>query len=574
MFIKSATIKNFKCFADVETVLNFNVPDGKTIGSGLNIFVGENNSGKSTVFEAINFLRNGADGNLDILRNKKAKEGDDFFVELEFIGSISAITDYYSEKDFNQYIYNDKNFQILKARRSSNIYNVQQGKRSIEMTPKKIGIWNFIAKQFENPSGLDADFKKFFEIDFIWADTNPEDIMKFGASTICGKLLGEIVKTFKGTDEYAKFKDAHRKAFNGKESGLRKKLEEIKKRTNEIFQNQFNSAEIDFHFEEVEPDSFFKNTKIKVNDGKIETYIDENGSGMQRSVSLVLLQVYAENLVKIPEKGNLTKPFFLFIDEPEICLHPQAQIKLLNALLEISKKQQVFITTHSSYFLNPALIHNLYKFNKDTDGKISIHRSTDKMLSAQIKENRNFFFWHRDLFFTSGVIFLEGINDYEKYSKYCERNNFGYLAKYFCIMGTCDRTLFFEEFSHQFGLNFMAIVDRDFSFRRSVWSRGRSKEWVERIKKFINDNKINFNESAFTAAMANEFSESPEKGDKEAELIQANDTKILKVINKNILVLSAGEVDDYLDKDGNIINNNTLKEKELKAIFEFIKAKI
>ena len=58
MFIKEIKIKNFKCFGDKETSLEFNTPNGKA-GSGLNILIGENNSGKSAVFESIEFLRDG-----------------------------------------------------------------------------------------------------------------------------------------------------------------------------------------------------------------------------------------------------------------------------------------------------------------------------------------------------------------------------------------------------------------------------------------------------------------------------------------------------------------------------------
>lgn len=51
MYIQKITIKNFKSFID-ETI-EFCVPDGTNQGSGLNIFVGENNTGKTTVFAAI-----------------------------------------------------------------------------------------------------------------------------------------------------------------------------------------------------------------------------------------------------------------------------------------------------------------------------------------------------------------------------------------------------------------------------------------------------------------------------------------------------------------------------------------
>jgi len=56
MFIKSIDISNFKGYHGNHNI-NFNIPDGATEGSELNIFVGENNSGKSTVFEALEFIK-------------------------------------------------------------------------------------------------------------------------------------------------------------------------------------------------------------------------------------------------------------------------------------------------------------------------------------------------------------------------------------------------------------------------------------------------------------------------------------------------------------------------------------
>ena len=56
MFIQKLTIKNLKCFAEDSEAIEFNVPDGKTEGSGLNIFVGENGTGKTATLEAINYL--------------------------------------------------------------------------------------------------------------------------------------------------------------------------------------------------------------------------------------------------------------------------------------------------------------------------------------------------------------------------------------------------------------------------------------------------------------------------------------------------------------------------------------
>jgi AAA15 family ATPase/GTPase len=54
MFVKSLHIKNFKCFTD-KTIENIAIPNGSK-GSGLNILIGENGNGKTTILEAINYL--------------------------------------------------------------------------------------------------------------------------------------------------------------------------------------------------------------------------------------------------------------------------------------------------------------------------------------------------------------------------------------------------------------------------------------------------------------------------------------------------------------------------------------
>ena len=108
--------------------------------------------------------------------------------------------------------------------------------------------------------------------------------------------------------------------------------------------------------------------------------MSEKGNGMQRSVALALLQIYAEELAHDPEK-NQTKPFYLFIDEPELCLHPKGQTKLLKAILEISKTKQVFLTTHSPYFLVTPYLSNvgLFIFRKNGVSNIVEDASLETM---------------------------------------------------------------------------------------------------------------------------------------------------------------------------------------------------
>ncbi len=53
MFIRKITITNFRPFSSTFTIDNLNVPNTIDKGSGLNVFVGENGCGKTTLMDAL-----------------------------------------------------------------------------------------------------------------------------------------------------------------------------------------------------------------------------------------------------------------------------------------------------------------------------------------------------------------------------------------------------------------------------------------------------------------------------------------------------------------------------------------
>lgn len=362
MFIKRIRLTNFKGFLGEREWLAFNTPNNSA-GSGLNVLVGENNIGKSTLFEAVDFLRNGTKKSPSDIKNKNASADADTHVEIEFGGDVRTAIDGFSQPNkvtvFQRYVYeDDAGEQFIRFVRSLS-------------DAKTIKLWANDEGEYKNESGIDAPVKKLFEMNFVWADTNPENEASFGASTVCGNLLKGIAQSFTETEAYQEFATHFHNTFNSENSALRQRLREIEERTQQKFREHFGNAEIKFRFNELDIDSFFKKTDIDVNDGT-ETSFQEKGSGMQRSIALALLQVYAEELVRHPDNEALKKPFFLFIDEPELCLHPLGQKNLLNALLELSKTSQIFLATHSPYFLISEHLRKigLFVFNKTDDVEI------------------------------------------------------------------------------------------------------------------------------------------------------------------------------------------------------------
>ena len=369
MFIKSICLSNFKGFIGENHQINFKIPDGTTPGSGLNIFVGENNSGKSSIFEAVDFLRNGIKGEIDRIRSKRENntQPEHACIELTFCGDI--------ENSVNYFVQSNKQTAFINSITSNNELRARRS----TVDCKQLDLWNENSQGYSNPSGIDAPFKKLFETNFIWADTNPSDEAAFGSTTLCGLLLKEIAQAHITTSEYREFQDSFNSVFNNPDSELRQKIAVVEQKVQRIFTEQFGQADIHFRFDELKIDSFFKSASIFIDDG-VDIPMSEKGNGMQRSVALALLQVYAEELAHDEERGQ-TKPFYLFIDEPELCLHPKGQTKLLEALLEISKTKQVFLTTHSPYFLVTPHLSNvgLFIFRKEGISNIVEDASLEKM---------------------------------------------------------------------------------------------------------------------------------------------------------------------------------------------------
>ena len=82
MSIKKLTIKGLRGFWE-ETNINFAIPDNISPKSGLTVLVGPNNSGKSTVIEAIHLLS----ANIDIVpvSSRNIKVDGQVFIEAEDI---------------------------------------------------------------------------------------------------------------------------------------------------------------------------------------------------------------------------------------------------------------------------------------------------------------------------------------------------------------------------------------------------------------------------------------------------------------------------------------------------------
>ena len=79
--------------------------------------------------------------------------------------------------------------------------------------------------------------------------------------------------------------------------------------------------------------------------------VEVNGSGIKEALRLLLDIEFEE-------------PNLLLVEEPEIHLHPGMETTMLRYLREVSRDRQMFVTTHSTNFLDTATMKNIYLVSK------------------------------------------------------------------------------------------------------------------------------------------------------------------------------------------------------------------
>ena len=368
MYFKSLTITNFKSFEGEQQI---------TFSKGINYIVGDNNCGKSTIVDALRYLIENV-GEQSSLQNKSASE--DLSVEAEFAGHdlINIVQSDKYEK-LAKYLNDDHEEPYFRVRRSPKAETITQGRKTVTLDEKKITFWNPETQQFENPTGIDALFRSLVDFVPVLADTTTSEIVDFGSTKTLGKLISVISQSFQESPKWKAFQDAHATAFSDGEESLSSLTEDVTSQVESLVQAQYGAAKVRLDFDLPDATTFIKGGQLLVTDGNYETPLCDKGTGMQRAVTLALIQVYSNMQHKTKELAPLT----LLLDEPETWLHPRAQIQLGEALAKISEDEQLFLITHSPYMLRSysPTKHRLLIFSRE-DNVPSIQYSDELGLLA------------------------------------------------------------------------------------------------------------------------------------------------------------------------------------------------
>ncbi len=376
MFIKKITIQNFRLFKNenVFEVDNLNIPDG-VVGSGLTIFVGENGCGKTSLLDAFSLplLSYKADCfSLDDFFDPNEKTNIQVFSEknFDFKGTMPSQKNPYKGKGFvfDAGIRSRENKSYL----SSIVVNDQRYIRADGETKPENGKPD-LRVSVNNPwSG-----SRFNENDILFLDKNRTYQIRSGTynPTRFDRLMEDF--DFQYIKQDGNPIDCNEKVKDVSNAIENKFLIKAINKFQEISGEKISLS----HINNWTPHNKASLGVIKENKQHIP--LNNLGSGFEMIFSL-LYSFYLSQ-----QSG---KQLIVFIDEPELHLHPKIQEDFVKILLEFSKSAQIILTTHSPLFVKQVLCNDEVQVNvlNKEDGEVNITKIEERLLPYLSANEINF----------------------------------------------------------------------------------------------------------------------------------------------------------------------------------------
>ncbi len=353
MFIKKIIIENFKCFEG-----KFNLNLNKT----LNILVGDNETGKSTVLEAIHLALSG-------------------WIYGKYLRT--ELTQFlFNEKVVNSYIESLKNgerltppsilielfFEIeddsLKATFEGNGNSLKQKACGVQLkisyNEKYQGEYDILLENIEEISSLPIEYYDFSWSSFARDDRLTPKTIPFKSALIDSAnsryqsgsdiYISRIIRDFLSDEHKVKISQAHRKLKD-----TFAKSDVIKQVNKEIEQKKISEKKVELSVD-MSTRTAWETSIITYLDDISFSYI---GRGEQCLVKTKLALSH-----KKTQEANI-----LLLEEPENHLSFTKLNKLLKYIKDSHVEKQIIVSTHSSFVANKLGLGNLILLNIDNSTK-------------------------------------------------------------------------------------------------------------------------------------------------------------------------------------------------------------
>ena len=391
--LKNIKVNNFRSLDNFS--MDFN--------EGLNVIIGENDAGKTSLIDSIKLLFNEISIDKEDFRDEKKE----VTIELETTDTVYKMS--VNSKELKP------DFKSKPSSEKCNlIANEIKSKEFSEMTEEDK---RKILKTYCDMFGITYRANSKIETLINNIDLKINEIIK-NNTFIEQKQLNYPV-SFLGSKEFENmnaffdntfFKELKEKIWDHKigdksinyylDSEINKFKEEVlsEKNSDELYQTlseflpEFKKIELDIH---QEPKINLNINVHLLNSKGQEISLEKMGDGTNRRTTMALFK-------HKQDKDDLCYVF----DEPDTHLHIKAQLDIFRLFKDLtSDNKQVILTTHSPYLINEVNPNDIKLLFLDSDNKSNIKTLTEETESDFLK---NLGISNVDLFFTNKLIIVEG----------------------------------------------------------------------------------------------------------------------------------------------------------------------
>ncbi len=488
MYIKELNIINFRGFKKEEKI---------EFTNGVNIIVGANNSGKTTIIKALELLfSEGSSKKLSINDFNHNTTIEELKTNPPKIVISAKLVEAENEEEYSEDLLTVASWltKIDKPYEATITYEFSLPDKEeadykatiAELTNKDVNdYWREIEVAFlrkytskifmGNPQHrnlIDTESIRKFDYQYLDAIRNVERDLFSGKNT----LLKEVINFYMDYD----IKTDKQLDKQTKQEQIRLKKKDFSKKADVLIQNlhtrmSSGKGEMLKYVEKTGAD--FDNS-IPSFDGKIldtELYsalqlivesktgvklpVTHNGLGYNNLIYMSLLLAKMQQNSSGEYMGNNAKVFpILAIEEPEAHLHPNMQYKFLKFLNENSTEQvrQIFITTHSPNITAAVDLDSIIVLYKDDNitkisypGKAFSQSDEDKASKRYVE--RFLDVTKADMFFAKSIIFVEGIAEQLLVPEFARYNKFDLTDSHVSVINVNGR--YFDHFLKLFDTN-------------------------------------------------------------------------------------------------------------------------
>lgn len=341
--------------------------------SSFNPIVGYNNSGKSNILRAINWLL------------KKSVLPTHMFFDatgpVTVEGVIENVNLQLLPGNQQQAVGGYLNGASLRFRRRQNSPGCPIGQLRIDVFDYQADAW------VDNPAGLDNALAVLFpEPLYIEAmEDVGEDVGKFGAKNTIGLLLKHVLGRINANNAAAitaiqgalSQVSAH---LNGQNRMV--ELSAFESAATTAISSFFPGLSLHLNFTPPDVEDLFKSSTVTLSDAQgLPRPFTSFGHGAQRSTHMALIKLLADLTGGVA--GNPGSTVVLLVDEPELYLHPQAIELLRESLLQLSSQNfQIVFSTHSPLLIGRAHALQTLMIFKDDANKTSVRKKLTSAAAA------------------------------------------------------------------------------------------------------------------------------------------------------------------------------------------------